>query len=74
MEWLLVKWACRGAAGMGSRRRLFFAALVILVCAGGRSRRWSRLICAGWLPQDGAVRLELSACLESSVIHRLDCS
>ena len=26
-----------------------------------------RLIFAGWLPQDGAVRLELSACLKSSV-------
>ena len=50
---------------MGSRRRLL-CAFVILVWVGVFATL-VMLIYAGWLPQDGAVRLELSACLESSV-------
>ena len=54
---------------MDSRRRLV-RALLILVLAGGFATL-VRLICAGWLAQDGAVRLELSACLESSVVRKV---
>jgi hypothetical protein len=58
---------------MGSRRRL--VALLIMVQPGVFATL-VMLICAGWIPQDDAVRLELSACLGTGVVaaRGRDCS
>jgi hypothetical protein len=69
MEWLVVKRAWRGAAGLVAWRRLFFVALAGMVVAGARVvvDGVVILIFAGWLPQDGASAGAVIAGLEASV-------